>query len=106
MRAGRRPPRQGSGAAAPAPVEEGAFEALRDWRMQRAAGLPAFTVAANAVLEEILRQRPASVAELIEIHGVGPAFCEKHGESLLEALAGIDAGAGVAQVSRAGAGGR
>jgi hypothetical protein len=26
--------------------------------------------------------------ELIEIRGIGPAFCEKHGESLLAALAG------------------
>jgi hypothetical protein len=55
--------------------------------MQRAEGLPAYTVAPNAVLEEVLRTRPGSVGELISIRGIGPAFCERHGESLLEELA-------------------
>jgi len=72
-------------------VPEHEFEALRAWRMQRADGAPAYTVAANGVLEEVLRKRPASVAELIEIRGVGPAFCEKHGESLLSVLAELPA---------------
>jgi RecQ family ATP-dependent DNA helicase len=74
------------------PVADSEFEALRAWRLGRAEGKPAFTVAANGVLEEVLRRRPASVDELIEIKGIGPAFCENHGESLLEALAGIDSG--------------
>ena len=34
------------------------------------------------MLEEVLRWRPRSCEELIEIRGIGPAFCEKHGESL------------------------
>jgi ATP-dependent DNA helicase RecQ len=70
------------------PVDEGEFERLRAWRLERAEGLPAYTVAANAVLEEVLRRRPASVPELLAIRGIGPAFCEKHGESLLEVLGG------------------
>ena len=41
------------------------------------------------VLEEILRNRPASTEELIAIRGIGAAFCEKHGDSVLEALAGL-----------------
>ncbi|MGA7704822.1 MAG: HRDC domain-containing protein, partial [Solirubrobacteraceae bacterium] len=69
-----------------APVDEGEFEKLKAWRWERAEGKPAYTVAANAVLEEVLRRRPRSVEELIEIRGIGPAFCEKHGEPLLEAL--------------------
>ena len=68
------------------PVDEAEFEELRKWRWERAEGKPAFTVAANAVLEEVLRRRPRSIEELIEIRGIGPAFCEKHGESLLGAL--------------------
>ena len=76
------------------PVDEGAFESLRAWRMERANGLPAYTVAPNAVLEEILRRRPGSARELIAIRGVGPAFCERHGESLLEELAAIGAPSG------------
>jgi RecQ family ATP-dependent DNA helicase len=68
------------------PVDEGQFEKLKEWRYERAEGKPAFVVATNAVLEEVLRRRPRSVDELIEISGIGQTFCEKHGESLLEAL--------------------
>lgn len=71
------------------PVDEGEFEKLRAWRMVRAEGKPAFTVAADSVLEEILRRRPRTTAAMIEIKGIGPAFCEKHGESLLAELAGL-----------------
>ena len=71
------------------PVDEAQFEALRSWRMSRAEGKPAFTVASNAVLEALLRERPVDGASLLEIHGIGPAFCKKHGESLLEVLAGL-----------------
>jgi ATP-dependent DNA helicase RecQ len=71
-------------------VDEGRFERLRAWRWERAEGKPAFTVAANAVLEDVLRRRPRSMAALIEIRGIGPAFCDKHGESLLAALDALD----------------
>jgi RecQ family ATP-dependent DNA helicase len=67
-------------------VDADEFESLRTWRWERAEGKPAYTVAANAVLEDVLRQRPASMQRLIEIRGVGPSFCEKHGESLLAAV--------------------
>jgi ATP-dependent DNA helicase RecQ len=75
--------------APPDPVDEAQYEKLREWRLGQAEGKPAFTVAANTVLEEILRRRPSSTEELIEIRGIGPAFCQKHGESLLQALAGL-----------------
>ena len=90
MRAGR-----GTGAGeAPAgpPVDEQQFERLREWRFERAEGKPAYTVASNAVLEDVLRASPQSSAALLEIRGIGPSFCEKHGESLLELLAGLGAG--------------
>lgn len=68
------------------PVDERQLGELKMWRSGRTEGRPAYVVATNAVLEEVLRRRPRSVNELIEISGIGPAFCEKHGESLLEAL--------------------
>jgi ATP-dependent DNA helicase RecQ len=85
--AARRPAR-----ARPSPasaVEEQHFERLRAWRQKRAAGKPAYTVAANAVLEDVLRRRPASLGALAEIRGIGPAFCAKHGESLLAELGAL-----------------
>jgi ATP-dependent DNA helicase RecQ len=72
------------------PVDERRFEALRAWRYERSEGKPAYTVAANAVLEDVLRTQPRSVEQLIAIRGIGPAFCEKHGESLLAILAELD----------------
>ena len=72
------------------PVDEKDFEALRAWRMERAEGLPAYTVAANGVLEDVLRRRPRTREDLIDIRGIGPAFCERHGESLLATLASLD----------------
>jgi RecQ family ATP-dependent DNA helicase len=72
------------------PVDEDEFERLRSWRWSRAEGKPAYTVAANTVLEEVLRRRPASIERLIEIRGIGDAFCEKHGESLLATLRELD----------------
>jgi ATP-dependent DNA helicase RecQ len=84
------------------PPEE--FEALRAWRLGRAEGKPAFTVASDATLRELIARRPSSVRELIDVRGIGPAFCERHGESLLEALAGLGAGAGGGQEELAAAG--
>jgi RecQ family ATP-dependent DNA helicase len=78
-----------------ASVDEGEFERLRAWRFERAEGKPAYTVASNAVLEDVLRTRPRSVGELLQVRGIGPAFCEKHGESLL-ALVGEIGGGGAA----------
>jgi ATP-dependent DNA helicase RecQ len=69
------------------PVQERQFEKLKAWRLGRCEGKPAYTVAANAALEGALLARPKSVDELIEVKGIGPTFCERHGESLLEALA-------------------
>ncbi len=70
-----------------APVEERDFEKLKAWRLGRSEGKPAFTVAANTTLEGILRARPTTIEALIEVKGIGPAFCERHGESLLQELA-------------------
>jgi ATP-dependent DNA helicase RecQ len=74
------------------PVDEDDFERLRAWRYERAEGKPAYTVASNAVLEDLLRTTPRSTQALLEIRGIGPAFCEKHGESLLAELQALSRG--------------
>ena len=71
------------------PVDEREFDELRAWRLERAEGKPAYTVATDAALRAVLRGRPGNTSRLLEVRGIGPAFCEKHGESLLEALAGL-----------------
>ncbi len=88
--AARRAPQTGAAQLAP-PVDEQQFERLRAWRYERAEGKPAYTVASNAVLEELLRARPSSVGQLLAIRGIGNSFCERHGESLLALLSELDA---------------
>jgi ATP-dependent DNA helicase RecQ len=68
------------------PVDAGELEALKRWRSARADGKPAYTVATNAVLEEIIRRRPANSEELVAIRGIGPGFIAKHGEDLLATI--------------------
>ncbi len=69
------------------PADQEAFERLKVWRLERSEGKPAYTVAANAALEGIVRARPGTLDELIAVKGIGPTFCERHGESLLAVLA-------------------
>ena len=77
---------QGTLVAEGPPVDEDDFERLKAWRFKRAEGKPAYTVATNAALEEVLRRRPGDASALLAIRGIGPAFCAKHGPSLLEEL--------------------
>lgn len=81
-----------SGRSGSAPADDGAdvpeaeLAPLKAWRMQRAEGKPAYTVAPNATLYEIVRRKPRSEAELLAIKGIGPSFIDKHADSLLELL--------------------
>ena len=65
------------------------FEPLRAWRRTRAQtdGVPAFHVFSNRALVEIASNRPASLAELAEVKGVGPQKLERYGEEVLAVLA-------------------
>jgi ATP-dependent DNA helicase RecQ len=81
-----------SRSAAPAddgpPVADAELEPLKAWRRERAEGKPAYTVATDATLREIVRRRPRSGPELLAIKGIGPSFVSKHADSLLELLHG------------------
>jgi len=59
------------------------LEALLLWRREVADGRPAYQVAKNVTLEEIDRLRPRTSLELLEIHGVGPKFLNKYGQTVL-----------------------
>jgi superfamily II DNA helicase RecQ len=81
--------RAGQPAVSLPPVDEAQLSELKAWRLARAEGKPAYTVATNAVLAEVLARRPSSREQLLEIHGVGPTFVAKHGEDLLSTLTTI-----------------
>ena len=69
--------------AADAPL----FEALKQWRLEAAAGKPAYTVANNKTLMAIAAARPADADSLLAISGIGPGFIEKYAPEVLALVA-------------------
>jgi DNA helicase-2/ATP-dependent DNA helicase PcrA len=67
------------------------FGALRTWRLERAKAddVPAYVVFHNSTLVEIAERRPATLAELARVPGVGPAKLERYGQDVLAALASL-----------------
>jgi ATP-dependent DNA helicase RecQ len=63
------------------------LDALKAWRLQAAAGKPAYTVAHNRTLEAIAASRPQARDTLAGIHGIGPAFVSRHADAVLELVA-------------------
>ncbi|MDQ1709408.1 MAG: ATP-dependent helicase UvrD/PcrA [Frankiaceae bacterium] len=73
-------------ATCPSSMDEGLFEQLRQWRLARATEQkqPAFCVFTDATLTAIAEAKPATVAELVAIPGVGAAKLAKYGDDVLE----------------------
>ncbi len=69
------------------PVSDAELAPLKAWRRDRADGKPAYTVATDATLREVVRRKPRTAGELLAIKGIGPSFVTKHADSLLELLA-------------------
>jgi ATP-dependent DNA helicase RecQ len=82
-RAGRKARRDAEAAADPL------FAALRECRRALAAesGVPAYVVFHDSTLREIAAARPATLAELARVNGVGQAKLERYGDAMLAAVA-------------------
>ena len=65
------------------------FNALRDWRAERAKreGIPPYVIFTNKQLAAIVKARPQSVSKLATIEGVGKAKLDNYGQELLALLA-------------------
>ena len=68
--------------------ERPVYEALRHWRNERAKrdGRPAYIYLTNAQLVEVARQRPASLAELMRIQGIGEGKAGDFGAEVIALL--------------------
>ena len=80
-----------SAAASDLPAEASdLFERLRAWRgaEARAQGKPAYGVFADATLRGIAILKPATLAALTEISGIGEAKLERYGEAVLAVVRG------------------
>jgi len=69
--------------------EDPLFLALRTWRRETATakGVPAYVILHDATLREIAARRPATLAELGEISGLGTKKLEAYGEDVLTVVA-------------------
>jgi DNA helicase-2/ATP-dependent DNA helicase PcrA len=82
----------GAPIAPPAAAPDAMLAALKTWRSERARAdaVPAYVVAHDATLAAIAEARPASLAALRRVKGMGPAKLERYG---IEILAVVAAGA-------------
>ena len=70
-------------------------EYLREWRRVRAKeqGVPAFVVLHDTSLDEICQQTPSSLAELLNVTGIGERKAQTYGQEILAALRNYHKGA-------------
>ena len=78
----------------PSNLDPELYDALREWRTERAKeqSLPAYCVFTDATLIAIGEARPADLAELGGISGVGKAKLDRYGAEVLTLLRGEGAG--------------
>jgi superfamily II DNA helicase RecQ len=71
------------------PAAEALAGRLREWRTAEAKrlGVPAYVVLHDRTLQAVALQRPASVAQVLAIDGIGPAKAERFGEAILKLCA-------------------
>lgn len=67
------------------------YKALREWRNSKAKekGCPAYNIALNVQLAELVLKAPKSLAAMREIEGCTDKFCKQYGEELLGLLADV-----------------
>ena len=86
------PPAPRAAAAAPPPARGTAdgeiFDALRIYRakLAREQAVPAYVIASDRSLTDMVMLRPRSAGELRMVHGMGPTRIERYGEGFLEVL--------------------
>ncbi|MBK8013024.1 MAG: RecQ family ATP-dependent DNA helicase [Deltaproteobacteria bacterium] len=69
------------------------FEALRQWRNQRARdlGVPPYVVLADRTIESLLEIRPRTQRALLDVAGIGDTKAEKYGAEILAIMGGLSA---------------
>ena len=62
------------------------YRALKTWRNEtaKAEGRPAYAIARNTQLAELVKAMPNSLSRIKEIDGFGEGFCEKYGKKVFK----------------------
>jgi ATP-dependent DNA helicase RecQ len=79
----------------PSEVDPVLAEYLREWRrnMARENKVPAYIILHDSTLEELCRRRPANLAELKQVPGIGEKKADVYGAEILQALRNFGDGA-------------
>ena len=79
----------------PLEVDPVLAEYLREWRrnMARENKVPAYIILHDSTLEELCRRRPANLAELKQVPGIGEKKADVYGAEILQALRNFGDGA-------------
>jgi DNA helicase-2/ATP-dependent DNA helicase PcrA len=74
----------------PSTLDEDLFDRLRRWRagVAGAAGVPPYVVFTDATLTALAERRPTSVAQLVEIAGIGPRKINLYAGAVLALVGG------------------
>ncbi len=83
------------------------YDEMRLWRGRKAKreGMPPYLILNNRELAELAMKRPASLAMLREIDGIGEAKSARWGEEILALLAGLAAGSAAQKPESSSGGG-
>jgi|HubBroStandDraft_1064217.scaffolds.fasta_scaffold02629_11 ATP-dependent DNA helicase RecQ len=81
--------------SAPAEADPLLAEYLREWRrnMARENKVPAYIILHDSTLEELCRRRPANLAQLKQVPGIGEKKADVYGAEILQALRNFGDGA-------------
>src|SRR5690606_33092721 len=76
------------------PADASLRDLLKRWRSERARsdGVPAYVVFNDSTLDEIAVRRPATLAELGQVKGIGPTKLDRYGDEVLALVAGASPG--------------
>ncbi|HEX5506538.1 MAG TPA: HRDC domain-containing protein, partial [Thermomicrobiales bacterium] len=68
------------------------LDRLKAWRTEQARerGVPAYVVAQDRMLQDLVLRRPATTEELLTVKGFGAARVDTYGDDLLALLADND----------------
>ena len=69
-------------------IQKTRYRALKAWRNEtaKAEGRPAYAIARNVQLAELVKAAPATLAAIKEVNGLGEGFCEKYGQKVLDLM--------------------
>ncbi|MBN2584222.1 MAG: DNA helicase RecQ [Planctomycetes bacterium] len=72
-----------------APYDAGLFERLRDLRTRfaQSKGVPAYVIFGDRTLRDMCRRLPATLSEMMHVHGVGQAKLQQYGDDFLREIA-------------------